>query len=330
MDLELKKFYEYRNKASNMKIAVIGDIMVDHYVIGKVSRISPEAPVPVLENLQDEYRLGGAANVALNISKLEAETYLFGVVGDDKNADLLIELLNDNKIDSSFIVRDKNRPTTIKTRITAKTQQIVRVDREVTTLVSPAIEHTIINNFKEIVGDIDAVILEDYNKGVLTKRVITEIIRLSRENNVVVTVDPKVENFFAYKDVTLFKPNLHELAKNMNKKIKDDHDISEIAWSLFKNIEPEYLIVTLGSKGMLIFEKGKNIYSLPTYAKEVFDVSGAGDTVISIVTIILAMKGTILEAAMIGNSAAGVVCGKKGTATTTWDEITYFVELESK
>ena len=330
MDIDIKRFDKFAEEASRKKIAVLGDIMIDHYIIGNVSRISAEAPVPILESLTDEYRLGGAANVALNISTLDAKTYLIGVIGDDSNSDILMSLLKKRNIDSSLIVKDKERPTTIKSRITSKKQQIVRVDREVTTEINSAIEEQIINNFKKIVKDIDALIIEDYNKGLLTEKVITQVIKIARENDIIISVDPKVDNFFTYKGVTVFKPNLLELSKNMNKKINNDKDLQAIAWDLFTQIKAKYLIVTLGEKGMLIFEQDRNIFSLPTYAREVFDVSGAGDTVISTLTLAMTLSESILESAIIANHAAGVVCGKQGTSPTSWEEIRESIEQESE
>ncbi len=330
MDIDIKRFDKFAEEASRKKIAVLGDIMIDHYIIGNVSRISAEAPVPILESLTDEYRLGGAANVALNISTLDAKTYLIGVIGDDSNSEILMSLLKKRNIDSSLIVKDKERPTTIKSRITSKKQQIVRVDREVTTEINSAIEEQIINNFKKIVKDIDALIIEDYNKGLLTEKVITQVIKIARENDIIISVDPKVDNFFTYKGVTVFKPNLLELSKNMNKKINNDKDLQAIAWDLFTQIKAKYLIVTLGEKGMLIFEQDRNIFSLPTYAREVFDVSGAGDTVISTLTLAMTLSESILESAIIANHAAGVVCGKQGTSPTSWEEIRESIEQESE
>ncbi len=330
MDIDIKRFDKFTEIAKDKKIAVLGDIMIDHYIIGRVTRISPEAPVPILESLEDEYRLGGAANVALNISSLNAKTYLIGVIGDDSNSNVLMNLLKEKKIDSSLIVEDKSRPTTIKSRITSKKQQIVRVDREVTSPISKTIEDKIISNFKNIVSEIDALIIEDYNKGLLTERVITSVIDIAKANNIIITVDPKVENFFTYKGVTVFKPNLAELAKNMNHNITNDQDLQTIAWKLFKEIKARYLVVTLGEKGMLIFEHDKNIFSLPTYAREVFDVSGAGDTVISTLTLALTLTDSVLESAIIANHAAGVVCGKLGTSPTCWSEIRESVEQESE
>lgn len=330
MDIDLKKFDKYAVAATTKKIAVLGDIMIDHYIIGSVSRISPEAPVPILEGLTDEYRLGGAANVAANISCLDAKTYLISVLGEDSNSLVLIDLLKKKNIDTSYIVSDKNRPTTIKTRITSKKQQIVRVDREVTTPISSDIEDIIIANFTKIVTEIDALVIEDYNKGLLTKRVIESVIKIAKEHKVLITVDPKVDNFFTYKGVDVFKPNLIELSKNMNAKINNERDLHNIAWKLFDEIEARYLIVTLGEKGMLIFERDKNIFSLPSYAREVFDVSGAGDTVISTLTLAMTLTDSVLESAIIANHAAGIVCGKQGTSPTSWQEIRESVEQESQ
>ncbi len=330
MDIDIKRFDKFTQEATRKKIAVLGDIMIDHYIIGNVSRISPEAPVPILESLTDEYRLGGAANVALNISTLDAKTYLIGVCGDDNNSAILMKLLKDRNIDSTLIVKDKDRPTTIKSRITSKKQQIVRVDREITSPINSKIEDQIIANFEKIVKDIDALIIEDYNKGLLTEKVISKVIKIAKANNVIIAVDPKVDNFFLYKGVTVFKPNLIELSKNMNTKITNEKDLQAIAWKLFKQIEAKYLIVTLGEKGMLIFENDRNIFSLPTYAREVFDVSGAGDTVISTLTLAMTLTNSVLESAIIANHAAGVVCGKQGTSPTYWEEIRESVEQESE
>lgn len=330
MDIDIKRFDKFAEEAAKKKIAVLGDIMIDHYIIGNVTRISPEAPVPILESLRDEYRLGGAANVALNISSLKAKTYLIGVIGDDSNSEVLMNLLREKNIDSSLIVKDSERPTTIKTRITSKKQQIVRVDREVTTAINTRLEDQIIANFQKIVKVVDALIIEDYNKGLLTERVITSVLKIAKEHDLIITVDPKFDNFFAYKGVTVFKPNLLELSKNMNMKITNDKDLQNIAWKLFKQIEARYLIVTLGERGMMIFENDKNIFSLPTYAREVFDVSGAGDTAISTMTLALTLTNSILESAIIANHAAGVVCGKQGTSPTYWPEIRESVERESE
>ena len=330
MDINIKRFDKFAQQASQKKIAVLGDIMIDHYIIGNVSRISPEAPVPILEGLTDEYRLGGAANVALNISTLDAKTYLIGVIGDDINSSIVMNLLQEQNIDVSLIIKDKERPTTIKSRITARKQQIVRVDRELTTPIRKSIEDEIISSFEKIVKDIDALIIEDYNKGLLTERVITTVIKIAKANNVIITVDPKFENFFAYKGVTVFKPNLAELAKNMNRNISNEKDLQAIAWQLFKQIEAKYLVVTLGERGMLIFEHDKNIFSLPTYASKVLDVSGAGDTVISSLTLALTLTNSILESAIIANHAAGIVCGKHGTSPTSWKEIRESVKEESE
>lgn len=330
MDIDIKKFDQYAINATNKKIAVLGDIMIDHYIIGNVSRISPEAPVPILEGLTDEYRLGGAANVASNISSLDAKTYLISVLGEDSNSLVLLDLLKKKNIDTSYIVADKSRPTTIKTRVTSKKQQIVRVDREVTAPICTAIEDQIIANFTKIVTEIDALVIEDYNKGLLTTRVIESVIKIAKENNVLITVDPKFDNFFTYKGVDVFKPNLFELSKNMNTKITDDKDLHNIAWKLFDEIEARYLIVTLGERGMLIFGRDKNIFALPTYAREVFDVSGAGDTVISTLTLVMTLTNSILESAIIANHAAGIVCGKQGTSPTSWQEIRESVEQESQ
>ncbi len=326
--MDLEKISEYTSESKRKRIVVIGDVMLDHYIIGNVDRISPEAPVPILNAKSDDYRLGGAANVALNIVTLGAEAILIGVIGNEVNGRILRELLVKKNVNSDYLIVDDSRPTTIKTRITSKMQQIVRVDREVKTDISTAIEDSLIEKFASIVESIDGVILEDYNKGLLTSRVIGKILELTIKYKKVVTVDPKMNNFFDYKNVTVFKPNLLELSKNMGVIIKDDKTLYSVAWELFAKISPQNLIVTLGEKGMLIFKKDKKVISLPTYAREVFDVSGAGDTVISTLTLALTITESVLESAMVANHAAGVVCGKNGTSPVYWDEIYESVEQE--
>jgi rfaE bifunctional protein kinase chain/domain len=326
--MDLNKLNKYIAQTKGKKIAVVGDVMIDHYIVGKVERISPEAPVPILDAKADEYRLGGAANVALNISTLGAEALLIGVIGDDINSDIIKRLLEEKSVSSDYLVTDNSRPTTIKTRVTSHMQQIVRIDREVKHDIGKSIEDAVIAKFNSIVDDIDAVIIEDYNKGLLSQRVITSILEIASAKEKIITVDPKMKNFFDYKNVTVFKPNLLELAKNMGVIINDDHDLHNVAWKLFEKINPENLIVTLGERGMLIFKRDKKIISLPTYAREVFDVSGAGDTVISTLTLALSISNSVHDSAVIANHAAGVVCGKNGTSSVYWEEITESIEQE--
>ena len=328
--METNIIKSYSNRAKEVNIAVIGDVMLDHYIIGKINRISPEAPVPIVDAYAEEYRLGGAANAALNLTTLGANVSLFGVLGADSNADIFKKLLLEQDINVDYLSIDDSRESTIKTRITAPQQQVVRVDREDKSPISKKIEDEIISRIKDIAPKLTGLIIEDYNKGVLTKSLIKSLIEIAKEHNIIVTVDPKVNNFFVYEGVTVFKPNLSELKKNMNAAIPDMESFHEVAWKLYDRIQCDNLVITRGDEGVLIFMADREIVSLPTYAKKVLDVSGAGDTVISALTLALCLKTSIVDATKLANHAAAVVCGKEGTSTAYWSEIIASVEEEKQ
>lgn len=306
---------------SKRRVLVIGDVMLDHYLSGRIERISPEAPVPVVEVLHEEYRLGGAANVALNLQSLGAQAILIGIIGDDRDGQQFQELLQQSGIQTKGIHIVANRPTTVKTRIMAKQQQIVRVDREICTEIKAAEQRAILKRIKVAIPTVDAVIIEDYDKGLLTSSLIHQILELCKAHDKQVTVDPKFQHFFNYAGVTVFKPNFKELQSNLGITIVTENDFVEAAATLQERINCDHLVITRGSKGLTIFSKGKHPIQLPTFAKEVFDVSGAGDTVISVLTLGMAAGLPIREAALLANHAAGVVCGKMGTSSVTSEEI---------
>jgi rfaE bifunctional protein kinase chain/domain len=303
------------------KILVLGDIMLDHYIWGKVDRISPEAPVPVLDVQNEEYRLGGAANVALNLRALGAQVYLCGVVGDDEAGEKIKALLKMESIDSSAVIIGKKRPTTLKTRIGAVNQQIVRLDREQRLDISAELETAIIKAMQKVIPLIDAVIIEDYNKGLLTEKIISEILKAAGKQGKLISVDPKQKNFFAYKKVDVFKPNYSEMQKNLGVIFEQEADFNKQAVLLKKKLQCKNLVVTRGEKGLYIYSDDSRSHQIPTFAREVFDVSGAGDTVISALTLALCEGCDIRTAAIIANHAAGVVCAKMGTAVATIEEI---------
>jgi rfaE bifunctional protein kinase chain/domain len=303
------------------KILVLGDIMLDHYIWGKVDRISPEAPVPVLDVQNEEYRLGGAANVALNLRALGAQVYLCGVVGDDEAGEKIKALLKMESIDSSAVIIGKKRPTTLKTRIGAVNQQIVRLDREQRLDISAELETAIIKAMQKVIPLIDAVIIEDYNKGLLTEKIISEILKAAGKQGKLISVDPKQKNFFAYKKVDVFKPNYSEMQKNLGVIFEQEADFNKQAVLLKKKLQCKNLVVTRGEKGLYIYSDDSRSHQIPTFAREVFDVSGAGDTVISALTLALCEGCDIRTAAIIANHAAGVVCAKMGTAVATTEEI---------
>lgn len=315
----LRKVFSLKNKS----ILVVGDTMVDKFIWGKVSRISPEAPVPIVEVKSETQTLGGAGNVASNITSLGAKAYIVTVIGDDLNGLCMKEMLEDKNINADYVVVDKQRPTTLKTRIVASNQQVVRVDKEVKGAFSDKTEDNILQSIDEVMKKVDGVIISDYAKGIVTKKVFKRIITLAKKKKIPVTVDPKVENFKKYKHVTCMTPNTKEAIEGMNAQllgIKTDADIAALGKKILKVLQLGSVLITRGEKGMTIIEKNK-VTHIPTRAKEVYDVTGAGDTVIATMTLALSAKWSLAEAAEIANFAAGIVVGKVGTATVTIEEI---------
>ncbi len=329
----LKTIIKCFNKA---KVLVVGDLILDEYIWGNVERISPEAPVPVVWANKRTYVPGGAANVANNIRSLDAEVCLVGVTGGDKFTDVLLGELKKRKIDTKGIFSQAQRHTTLKTRIIAGHQQVVRVDWEHTDPLPKNLNERIIKFLQKNIDKYDAVIIEDYGKGVINLHLLEELISLAHSYKKIITVDPKEENFQYYKGVTSITPNRRELENAIrNLKIKDtknrfkinndklftDNDIDSAARQILEYLELESILVTLGEHGMKLFEKNGRSTHIPTVAQEVFDVSGAGDTVIGSFTLGLCCQATKLEAAHIANFAAGIVVGKVGTAVTTRREL---------
>jgi D-glycero-beta-D-manno-heptose-7-phosphate kinase len=303
------------------KIIVVGDVMLDHYLWGKVERVSPEAPVPVVDMYNEEYRLGGAANVVYNLKALGAEPFLIGLTGDDGNRQRIKQILDDCAINSSYLLADEGRPTTIKSRIIAQNQQMVRIDYESKKDIDKHKEDQVIRLFVDLAENADGVIFEDYNKGILTKRVISKLIEKAQQKKLIITVDPKFKNFFNYTGCTIFKPNLSELQKNTGKPIETDTDLNSAAEILLKKLKPKYLVITRGEKGLAVFDDSSHRTDIPTFAQQVFDVSGAGDTAISVLTLALCSGAEINSAAVIANHAAGAVCGKIGIQPVYPEEI---------
>ena len=304
-------------KFAKKRIFVLGDVMLDHYVWGRVERISPEAPVPVMEAHSEEYRPGGAANVALNVSSLGAQTLLAGIVGADSPAKTLRDLLNARGVDPSALIVDPQRSTTLKTRIGAGNQQIVRIDYESREELSVELSRRLLAKLEETLPSCHALIIEDYNKGVLTAEVISGALELARRHGIPVAVDPKQRHFNAYLGAEIFKPNYRELIAVLDREPHNEDEFFAAAAALQRNLRLANLIVTRGANGMYIFEGSAKPRHLPTYAREVYDVSGAGDTVIAALTLAWVCSGDIQLAAEVANHAAGVVCGINGTASVT-------------
>jgi D-glycero-beta-D-manno-heptose-7-phosphate kinase len=303
---------QLQNNFYGKRIAIIGDLMLDGYFWGDVSRVSPEAPVPVVEIDNEFFRFGGSANVALNILSLGGNPLPIGVIGNDNDGRTVLDLMKESSIDSRGILIDESRPTTTKTRVIAGTQHVVRIDRESKDYINSKLEKQIIDLLNREIEKIDAIILQDYNKGVLTEEIISMIIDIGTRYNKIISVDPKFINFKKFQDVTIFKPNKKETEDILGLRISSDEDISFAGNELLKLLNAKYVLLTLGEKGIALFEKGNKEIRIPTKARKVADVSGAGDTVISTITYALTAGATIREAAYIANYAGGLVCEEVG------------------
>ncbi len=310
-----KELSRILDNSGRKKICIIGDIMLDRYLLGDVTRISPEAPVQVFDIRNSEYRLGGAANVSFNVKTLGANPLLIGVIGNDSEADILKDAMNKLKIGTSGLISEKGRPTTCKTRVISDSHHLLRIDSESKTDISNASASKILQLVEKHSREIDIIILEDYNKGVLTKNLIREIIKLAEKNKIRVLVDPKFENFFEYRGVFLFKPNRKETEDAFGMKIKNPRDAEIVAGKLMNILKCTNVVLTLGEEGMAVFEnkKGKiKKTKIKTHARKVADVSGAGDTVISTVAVCLAGGASLEESALVSNYAAGLVVEEVG------------------
>ncbi len=309
--------------ASGRRIAVIGDAMLDVYLSGDVDRISPEAPVPVVRVRHRKLALGGAANVAQNVAAIGARCDLVAAVGPDSAGTELRGMLrmNCNSDDAMVVVK---RCTTQKTRILARSQQLVRVDEEEDADLSGSEVEAVLDRVRRTIAVADAVVLEDYNKGVLPVAVITEVLRLAGERSLPVVVDPKYKNFFAYRGATIFKPNRRELEAALGAAVDLDHP--ETMPLTLERLGVEHILLTLGDQGMVLFSEHGEVVRVPTVAREVYDVVGAGDTVTAYLATILAAGGTPAEAAVIANVAAGIEVGKLGAASVSPVELLEYME----
>jgi D-beta-D-heptose 7-phosphate kinase/D-beta-D-heptose 1-phosphate adenosyltransferase len=301
------------------KIIVLGDLMLDEFVWGKVQRISPEAPVPVVEVIEETYRLGGAANVAANIQTLGAIPILLGVVGEDLAAERICKLALAAGIDASRLVQD-NRPTTLKSRILAHNQQIARTDRESRNPLPASVNRRVEAAFVEALPDTDAVIVSDYDKGVANRELLEAILPTARARQIPVFLDPKVHHADYYRPITTITPNQHEAELLTGMSIRTAEGLEAAGSRLLERFGCEYVLITRGEGGMSLFD-AKGSHHLPTFAREVFDVTGAGDTVIAALSVAYAAGATMQEAAILANHAAGVAVGKIGTATVSRSEL---------
>jgi rfaE bifunctional protein kinase chain/domain len=307
-----KRLRELLGNFSGKRIAVIGDLMLDRYYWGSVHRVSPEAPVPVVEVDTESVRFGGAANVANNIQALGGRPFLVGLVGDDHPGAMFRKMLSDQALDTGGIVIDAARPTTIKTRVIAAGQHVVRIDNESKQDCPGLLRSSLIDAVRSNMHSLDGIIIEDYNKGVVTRDLIRAVIAAANEYGKPVTVDPKFNNFFEYRDVTVFKPNRREVEEALGGKLTTVVEVERAGKSLLESLNARNVLLTRGAEGMSLFQSDGTVTHFPTTAGEVQDVSGAGDTVISTLTMALVAGGGITESCILANCAGGVVVGAVG------------------
>ena len=317
----MKEYAEEIDKFNNKNVLVIGDSMLDKYISGNATRISPEAPVPVIEQKDISYRLGGAANVSSNIITLGAKSSLVSVTGEDIEAKEFYVLAEEKQITTSFIYKLVDRPTTVKTRILAGHQQIVRLDREIRKPIDAYLRSEIIKILYDLIPTFDAVVISDYGKGMLNMELVPFIIERCLVSSRPVVIDPIPENAPFYKNATLLTPNKKEAEKISGMEIIDDDTLKRAGMSIIDKLNPEYLLVTLGEDGMALFEKGKELIKIPTVSKDVYDVTGAGDLVCSIMALCFSAEINFYDSAYISNIAAGIEVTKLGNVSVSVDEL---------
>ena len=303
------------------RIAVLGDVMVDRYLWGRVDRISPEAPVPVVEIERESYTLGGAANVAANLRALGAEPRLLGVVGEDAEGATIRATLERLGISAAHLTADAARPTTVKTRIVAHSQHVVRADRESRADVAGAALDRLLAAIEAALGDAEGLVISDYGKGVVNVRTLECALAAARKRGVAVSVDPKESHIDAYRGVSILTPNQHEAGWVQGRRVVDDASLMEVGWGLQKRLDAQAVLVTRGAGGMSLFERGGRYTHIATVAREVYDVTGAGDTVVSVVALALAAGADLVSACTLSNHAAGIVIREVGTATCSPDQL---------
>jgi len=326
--LSRKRVRQWLQETSSRRLLVVGDLMLDQFVWGNVNRISPEAPVPVLEFVRESFMPGGAANVARNLTALGAQATVVGVVGRDAAARQLQELLNAEGVDTSGLLVVSDRHTSIKTRMIAHQQQVVRLDRETRGDLGAATTRRLLDVVRERLDGVDAVIVGDYGKGVVTQPLLDELKQLCRQRGVWLSLDPKPIHRLDLSRLSLITPNRKEAFElagitDGTRRLPplEDKILLQAAADLLQRLQPALLLITLGEQGMLLCRRDREPLHIPTVAREVFDVSGAGDTVIASMTLAIALGASPVEAAIFANHAAGVVVGKVGTAVATPEEL---------
>jgi len=318
---EISKFFD---SLSSLSIVVVGDVMLDSYLYGKVERISPEAPVPIVAVNRKDHRLGGAANVALNLKQLSVNPILCSVIGNDEYGEKICQLLEKENIESDYVIKSNNRISTVKTRVIGNNQQVLRVDEEITSKLKEEDENALFDMIIKVCSTqkVDALIFEDYDKGCLTSNLITKIIGFCKSMKIPSIVDPKKRNFLQYKEVDLFKPNLKELKEGLKIDIEkiDKLSIDRACTDLHKQLKCKSLLITLSENGVY-WAANNNSGIIPAHVRNIADVSGAGDTVVSVAAICIALTIPLHITAELCNLAGGLVCEKIGVVPITKDEL---------
>ena len=330
MEYEKEKLLDILNKSKNKKIAVIGDIMLDRYRWGNHARMSPEAPVPVVEIESTSESLGGASNVFNNLYFLGAKPILIGVVGNDEAGEIIKRKVQTENLPTDGIFTDSTRITSVKERVISNGQHVVRLDWEGKSKVSEEMQRKIIDYLNTIIRDLDAVIIQDYNKGVIDSELIDKIVAKCIANETILAVDPKLENFFSYKKTTLFKPNVLETEKALGMNIKTQSDIRKAGRELLDRMECGCVLITQGRDGMTLFHKNGTVEQIQSRVRKVSDVSGAGDTVIASFTLALTTGASYVEAAQIAAISAGIVCEEVGVVPVEIRKIREYLENQSE
>ena len=325
---DLEALRDVVTRFAGRRIAVLGDVMVDRYLWGRVDRISPEAPVPVVEVERETSSLGGAGNVAANLSALGAEPTLVAVIGDDGEGAHLRRTLAEHGVRAQELLVDAGRVTTVKTRIIAHSQQVVRADRETRADVAGALLDRIRGALERELETSEALVVSDYGKGVVHPGTLEVALAIARRRGIPVCVDPKESHIDGYRGVTLLTPNQNEAGYVQGRRIRDDESLAEVGWGLQKRLDVQAVLITRGPDGMSLFERGGRYTYLPTVAREVFDVTGAGDTVVGVVTLALASGADLVTACRLANHAAGLVIREVGTAACTPQEL--IADLEDR
>jgi D-beta-D-heptose 7-phosphate kinase/D-beta-D-heptose 1-phosphate adenosyltransferase len=309
------------NQFSNRHLIVLGDLMLDEFIWGEVRRISPEAPVPVVEVKRESWHLGGAGNVVSNLIELGARALPIGIIGDDEAGRLMRHQFDDRDAATDGLIIDAMRPTTRKTRIVAHSQQMVRADRESRSPIQPEIEEQVMAAFNLALSKAEAVVISDYDKGLLTPHLLEKVINATHAQDKLVCLDPKIKNFLSYRQVDVITPNQSEAERASGIEIVDDESLLAAAHRIREMLDCDNVLITRGEHGMSLLDAENRMTHIPTVAREVYDVTGAGDTVIAALTLAMSAGATAIEAAVIANHAAGVVVRKIGTATVSLAEL---------